>query len=702
MNVLPVVVDYETYYAHDYSLSKMSTESYIRDDRFKVHGAGIKVNGGPSVWVPAHLLQKVFDRMPWERIMLIGHELHFDGTITNWIYGKKPYLYCDTLGMSRAILGQHNARHGLGHAAPVLIGQHKMEGLAQTMGCRDLSPKQMAELIDYCIGVARWNPNKQRTEAGDTELTWGIFKKMLPLFPRKEFKVLDWCIRQFAQPTLYLDTVKLESYIGEVQDQKRIAIEDVYYQQQFGQLAYYVHHESGCVFRDAPDREQDGLAEQISREMYLELRADGYAADRLTDVQHEEGRKILASADKYAAALEALGVTPPTKINKKGKVTFAFAKTDDEHKALLEYDYADEHTNAQVQALVAARLEVKSTIEETRAIKYHDASTRGEWPVDYNYCGAKNTHRISGGKGGGGNPTNLKRGGTLRDCIYPAEGKKLLVADLSQIECRIILWLGSKMPRANGELEALEIMRKGGDLYSYFASLMYGYEVLKHSHPFERQIGKSAVLGLGFGMGVARFIDYCLTSGIRIQPVLAESAVNLYRNRFSGVKQYWMVLDKSMKSAVYDGVGSIQYPVGLPGLPISKIVREPLFGHVSLQSPSGLLLKYPDLCWDAEGEGTYRDGNSRVKIFGGKFAENETQHLARNVLFDKLLEVDDQYPVRMSTYDEIVCEIDDDPEVEQIATEFIQGVMTRPHPDFPGLPLGVEIGTGYTYGSAKH
>ncbi len=704
-----VIVDYETFYAHDYSLSKMSTESYIRDPRFKVHGAGLKINDGPSRWVPARVLGPVLRAIDWSRSIMIGHNLHFDGTIMAWEYGIVPALYRDTLGMSRAMLGQHLMRHGLHYVAPELIGMHKMEGLAQTMGIRDLSPHQEAILADYCAGPERFNHRTNQWEAGDVDLTYGIYQHMKPHFPEQEFRVMDWVTRQFAQPRLNLDTELLTCYLEEVRDNKAIVLEDVYYRNTLGNFKYYAHPESSCVFRSAIDEGEE--CNEISRTEYIQLRTrERWSADEITPAQFEETRKVLASAPQYAAALESLGVTPPTKINAKGKVTFAFAKTDQEHKALLEYDNpnASEETCAQVQALVAARLEVKSTIEETRAIKYFEASERGCWPVDYNYAGAKNTHRLSGGKGGGGNPTNLKRGGTLRDCIYAGLNKRLLVADLSQIECRMVLWLGSQMPGSNGgEAEALEVMRNGGDIYCYFGSLMYGFEINKKDHPLQRQIAKSAVLGLGFGMGAARFMDYCLTSGIRITAIEAESAVALYRNTFKGVVQLWRATDKVMKSAVFDNdAGSqelnIRYPNNLSGIPGVEVTREPFFGHIALRSYSGLLLKYPELSWDAEGEGTYRDGKVRVKVFGGKFVENIVQHLARCVLVDMLLEIDAVYPVVMSTYDELVMEIDDDDESARIANDFVTAIMTREQANFPGLPLGVETGHHYRYGQAKH
>lgn len=618
-----VVLDYETYYDPEYSLKKMPTALYLRDPRFKVHGAGIKINNGEPRWVTAAKLPYLFSKLPWEDITLVGHNLHFDGSILHWHYGYKPRRYIDTLALSRAMFGQHFARHGLDALGNALFGAGKKDGLAGTMGVYDLEPWRELTLGEYCID--------------DVVKTFNLFKMLIKHFPRPELKVVDWVTRQFVDPKLYMDQYMLADYLEDVKEMKAKALENA------------------------------GL----------------------------ETRDMLMSNPQYAEALTALGVMPPVKFNKKGQVTFAFAKTDEEHKALLE------HEDPRVQALVAARLSAKSTIEETRTMSYLAIAPTGAWPVDYNYSGAKNTHRLSGANGGGGNPTNLKRGGTLRKCIYAPEGFTLLVGDLAQIECRMVLWLGSLMPNSTGaEREALEVMRKGGDLYCHFGSLMFGYPINKKDHPIERQIAKSAVLGLGFGMGAARFLDYCKSMGIKdITPILAETAVALYRNTYKGVVQLWRRVDKLMKLAVYQGVEAAQAEWNIPA---TKIVREPFFGHVAIETGHGLMLKYPDLGWDADGQGTYRDGNSNVHIFGGKFIENIVQNLARNVMMDAAMAVNEAYPVVMSTYDEIVVLVEDDEDEIIQAKRYVEGRMTQEHPTFPGLPLGVETGVAVRYGEAKN
>lgn len=650
----PIFIDFETYYGDGYSLSlkEITTESYVRDPRFKIHGMGIAVGSGPAKWVPPHLIRPVLERVRIQDNAMVGHNLQFDGFILSQHFGIIPKMYIDTLGMSRAVIGPHSARHGLKHVAEILCGATKMDELIKAYNKRDLPAHVLQGLIDYTIGAVRRNEEKQLDEAGDVILTRMIFAKMMQVFPKAELKALDWTIRAFTCPRLYLDSEMLGEYIEEIRARKR----------------------------------------QVLVEAGL------------------ENRDLLMSNPKYAEALESLGVTPPTKISPKtGKVSFAFAKTDEAHKALLE------HPNPDVQALVAARIEHKSTIEETRAVLYKEAGERGAWPVAYNYAGAQVTQRLSGNRGGGGNPQNLKRGGTLRMAIYAAEGEQVGVADLSQIEARITLWLGMQLAGPDSaEAEALRVMAEGGDIYAWFGSKIYGYEISKHKTPHERQVAKSAVLGLGYGMGPVRFIDYCKQNGVLgVDEKFAEDIVRLYRGMFKGVRKFWSQCNKAV-NLMLDGV----YGVNLPfeGHTLVVTSPDPLFLQPAIQRKSGLYIKYPDLQKDAEGEITYKDGNKRAKLFGGKVCENIVQAVARDILMTQLVELAQYYPVAMQTHDEIVAVIPEEDADTKVWNELkqrlettelgkfsllAQEIMTRPIEYLPGLPLAIEADTAIRYGEAK-
>lgn len=169
---------------------------------------------------------------------------------------------------------------------------------------------------------------------------------------------------------------------------------------------------------------------------------------------------ILMSNDSLADAMRQRGVEPPTKISPTtGKETYAFAKSDLEFQALAN--------DPRVADLIAARLAVKSTLGETRAGRFINAGTTGKLPVALNYYGA-HTGRWSGGNKM--NLQNLPRGSELRRSIVAPPGHKIVVCDSSQIEARVLAWLA-------GQESLLEQFRNKADIYSAFASIVYGRPV---------------------------------------------------------------------------------------------------------------------------------------------------------------------------------------------------------------------------------
>src|SRR5690606_2260190 len=169
----------------------------------------------------------------------------------------------------------------------------------------------------------------------------------------------------------------------------------------------------------------------------------------------------LMSNPKFAALLQQRGVDPPMKISPTtGKVTYAFAKSDLDFQALAK--------DPRVADLCEARIRVKSTIGETRAVRFLEAGKDGMClPILLNYSGT-HTHRWSGGNKM--NLQNLKRGGELRRSILAPDGHVIVVADSAQIEARVLAWLA-------GQDDVVEAFRNKCDLYSEFASFVFGYPV---------------------------------------------------------------------------------------------------------------------------------------------------------------------------------------------------------------------------------
>lgn len=295
---------------------------------------------------------------------------------------------------------------------------------------------------------------------------------------------------------------------------------------------------------------------------------------------------------------------------------------------------------------------------------------------------------------------NLKRGGTIRRSIYAPEGYVFVVSDLSQIELRLTLWLA-------GEHDAVQHLADGGDLYSELATELYGLEVTKQKAKEDRQfeemrhVGKSAVLGSSFGMGGARFKEYCAAQGVKIDAEKAKQAIKLYRRTYPGVPNLWKIVEQcylELLKCLADNksnVGEI-LTCDLGGYSCA-FGFDPMFGSPGMYTPSGLWLKYPNLKIQDE-QWTFGEQNE-TRAFGGYFVENMIQNLARCAFTDKTLVVNNHYPVVLSTHDELVALAPEDKETE--ATEFVHNTMVAPIAWLPELPLGAETKAGIRYGDIK-
>jgi DNA polymerase len=252
----------------------------------------------------------------------------------------------------------------------------------------------------------------------DVTLTWKLFNAMSAGFPAIELRLIDLTVRMFTDPVLQLDRELIKDHL---------------------------------------------LSEKQRKE------------DLLDNFDKED----LMSNVKFAIILEGYGVSPPMKVSPaNGKQTFAFSKTDEEFKALLE------HPNTQVQMLVAARLGTKSTIEETRTARFLGIAERGALPVPLRYYAAHT------GRWGGDdklNLQNLQRNSPLKHAIIPPDGYMMIDSDSSQIEARTLAWLAEQD-------DLVDAFDRGEDVYKIMASAIYGKDVSQITKD-ERFVGKTTILG---------------------------------------------------------------------------------------------------------------------------------------------------------------------------------------------------------------
>jgi DNA polymerase len=606
-----ITIDFETFYEKTtYSLSKLTTEEYVRDDKFEVIGVAVKVDDGDTEWASGthEQIKKFLLSFNWGDSALLAHNCMFDGFIMSERFGITPKIYLDTLCMSRALhgievggsLGALTERYALGQKGDEVIA-------ASGKRREDFAGEDLSRYGDYCIN--------------DVELTYKLFKAIIAKgFPKKEMKLIDLTLRMFVQPKLDLDLNLLEQHYDEVRETKAKLLT-----------------EAGITSRDE-----------------------------------------LMSNLKFAELLKSLGVIPPMKISATtGKEALALAKNDEEFKALLE------HPDVRVQALVAARLGAKSTLEETRTERFVGIAKRGLMPVPLKYYAAHT------GRWGGSDNLNLQNlpsrgvnGGKLKKAIIAPEGMMIIDADSSQIEARVLAWL-------SGQDDLVEAFRKGEDVYKLMASAIYSKpaeEITKE----ERFVGKTTILGCGYGMGAQKFGAQLKTFGAEISEGEARHIITIYRETYPHIVALWRQAQLALEALTKGMTTSLGKSGVLRLRPDAR----------AIQLPSNLLMRYEKLVSVKDNEGKqqyqYKTRYGWTKIYGGKVIENACQAIARCIIGEQMLKIAERYDVVLTVHDAVACLV---PEAEVIeAQKYVEKCM-RWTPDWAeGLPVNCESGYGRSYG----
>jgi DNA polymerase len=389
-------------------------------------------------------------------------------------------------------------------------------------------------------------------------------------------------------------------------------------------------------------------------------------------------KDVLMSNDKFAELLQQLGVQPPTKISARtGKEAWAFAKTDEEFKALLE------HPDARVQTLVAARLGTKTTLEESRTERFINIGRRGLMPVPLRYYAAHT------GRWGGDDKINLQNlpsrganGNKLKQSIRAPAGYLLIDSDSSQIEARILAWLA-------GQYDLVTAFANGEDVYKIMASSIYAKpaeEITKE----ERFVGKTTILGAGYGMGAAKFQAQLKTFGVDTDLEEAKRIITVYRETYPRIPELWKQAQKCLGCIVTKTVSNL----GRAGV----LEFDPSRSGFLL--PNGLWQRYDGLTKQIDETGkeqyVYPTRRGAVKIYGGKIVENICQALARCVIAEQLVKINSKYKVVLTVHDAVACVAKK--EIAQQARDYVEQCMRATPKWADGLPLNCESGMGESYG----
>ena len=561
--------------------------------------------------------------------------------LTSLDWGSKPLLCHNTL-FDGAILSWH---YGITPAfmLDTLCMARAIHGVEAGGSLKALADRYeigvKGEEVIAAEGKARLDFNKEELARygeyckNDVDLTLKLFKILHKTFPDDELALIDMTVRMFTHPVFLVDDALLQERYDELKEEKQLLLE--------------------------------GLMEKLNCETA------------------EAVRKRLASNKQFAELLVERGVEAPMKESKTtGKQTYALAKNDEGFIKLTEHD------DPFIQQLCAVRLGTKSTIEESRIERFIDVGKRnkGRLPIPLKYYGAHTGRWAGSDKVNFQNlPSRDKKKKALKNAVVAPDDHIVINCDSSQIEARVLVWLA-------GQDDVVEQFRKGEDVYSLFATKIYERPITK-ANPVERFVGKTCILGLGYGTGKLKLQHTLKTTppGAAVTEAEAEEFVKTYRDTNDKVIDLWTAGDNVIKDLSNWDDKIKPYYYGKHKC--LKITKE------GVQLPNGRMIRYPDLRLNTEESKSryeYKSRKGPVSLWGGSLVENVVQALARIIVGEQMIKINEKYRVALTVHDAAVIVV---PEADKDeALEYIVECMSTPPAWARGLPVTCEAKYAQTYG----
>jgi DNA polymerase bacteriophage-type len=277
----------------------------------------------------------------------------------------------------------------------------------------------------------------------------------------------------------------------------------------------------------------------------------------------------------------------------------------------------------------------------------------------------------------------------LRPCFEADTGKSLVAVDFSQIEARVVAWLGDQQ-------DILDVFRRNEDIYTYAAGKISSFS--------PRQLGKVVTLALGFGMGSEKFTDTAKSYGIDLGYGEAHDIVMAWRKANRRIVNFWYDCENAARAVITDNTQHRHYQIGDLGFRMAK-GDGPMAGALLMKLPSGRHLVYRDARIE-DGSITYSGVNqytrtwTDIRTYGGKLVENATQAVARDLMAHLMVEIDRRWPDALvaSIHDEAVLEVEE-AQAKSILSEVREVLRTGPK-WATGLPLDGEGYTAKRYGKS--
>ena len=645
-----LVIDFETRWDRkEYTLSKMTTEQYIRDPRFKAFGCCIKTYDVPgTVWVTHADLPDFFNTIDWSTTAVLAHNAQFDVAILSYVYGHQPCFIFDSLSMARALRGVE-----VGNSLAKLANEFglppKGQAVHSTDGLEELTHEIEFELAEYC--------------KHDTFLCEEVFKRLIKDYPAKELRLIDLTLKMFTNPVLELDQEMLREALMEESTKRtellnRLGIEEA---------TLASNDKFASVLSKMGIAPPKKISKTTGKEALALAKNDAHFQALLNSDNEDvallcEARLAVKSTLERTRAQRFLDISErgrlPVPLNYYGAHTGRWSASKGSGLNLQNLKRGS-FLRKSIQAPAGYSLVVCDLAQiEPRVLA---------WMCDYTdlleiFASGKDAYAQFGAQ------------------MFGIPGlNKDSHPDLRQSAKSALLGCGYGLGWA-----------------SFAAQLLTGFlgaPPTRYDKAFAKQLGVGAEF-------VNEFISYqpylermkdiphtCTEPELTVHCVSAKKIIDKYRDAAQPVKTFWEMCDALIKRSLVEGK-----PYTHKCLTFEK---------ERIVLPSGLALRYPQLSGVADEKGriqwTY--GDDKKKLYGGKLTENIVQAVARCVMTDGMLRIQKQYPCVLTVHDEVVALV---PESEaDDAENWVLAQMTMVPKYMPGIPLGAEAGHAKRYGDAK-
>lgn len=650
-----LTIDFETRWDKaDYTLSKMTTEEYIRDPRFKAFGACIHEYGSDRVtqWYRGDELPRILGTYDWSTTAVLAHNAQFDVSILSWVYGVKPAFIFDSLSMARALRGVE-VGNSLMKLAQDFGLPPKGQAVYSTDGMEEITPEIEKELAEYC--------------KHDVYLCEEIFKRLSVGYPKSELRLIDMTLKMYTNPMLVLD--------------RKMLIEEL----------------------TTEGTAREGLLQKLGVDQ-AELASNPKFAALLEELGVPAPKKVSKTTGKETLALA-----------KNDALFQALLNGDNEDvrllcEARLKVKSTTERTRAQ------RFLDISGRGALPVPLSYYGAKS-GRWAASKGSAiNMQNLKRGSflrkaimapeGSQLVVGDLSQIEP----RVLAWFADYEDLL--DIFRSGQDAYASFGAQMFGIPGLTKdshpdlrqsaksALLGCGYGLGWASFASQLLVGFlgaPPVRYNKAFAQKLGvnkeyvKAFLANKEYLLKMEEIPRTCTDEELLIHCVAAKKIIDIYRSTAHPVVSFWDMCGTLLVSALYHGEEHTY-----------KCVT---FKKEEIVLPSGMSVRYPNLRQEKDKETKQMNwvygglDEKPTKLYAGKIVNNIVQGTARVVMTDGMLRVAKRYPVVGTVHDELLCVVPD-AEAEDAKTWVLAQMIMEPK-YMPGIPLNSEVGAHRRYGLAK-